>query len=156
MQVMPINRDDNGLWCGARNLRRRKAEIAAVSEVQGQGFDEMKRAQVDKVIGILEDWARWQRAYSVFLGAPRRSLGFDLGGSAVTAESGEQNREVDDRDRCKVVDACIDSLKVPAQKAAIHRRYLCSVYRMRDYEQALCAAHEALLVEFLDKRLLVA
>ena len=156
MQGMPINRDDNGLWCGARNLRRRKAESAAVSEVQGQGFDEMKRAQVDKVIGILEDWARWQQAYSVFLGAPRRSLGFDLGGSAVTAESGEQNREVEDRERCKIVDACVDSLKVPAQKAAIHRRYLCSVYRMRDYEQALCAAHEALLVAFLDKRLLVA
>ena len=156
MQGMPINRDDNGLWCGARNLRRRKAESAAAQEVQGQGFDEMKRAQVDKVIGILEDWARWQQAYSVFLGAPRRSLGFDLGGSAVTAESGEQNREVADRERCKIVDACVDSLKVPAQKAAIHRRYLCSVYRMRDYEQALCAAHEALLVAFLDKRLLVA
>ena len=156
MQVMPVNRDDNGLWCGARNLRRRKAESAAAQEVQGQGFDEMKRAQVDKVIGILEDWARWQQAYSVFLGAPRRSLGFDLGGSAVTAESGEQNREVADRERCKIVDACVDSLKVPAQKAAIHRRYLCSVYRMRDYEQMLCAAHEALLVAFLDKRLLVA
>ena len=156
MQGMPINRDDNGLWCGARNLRRRKAESAAAQEVQGQGFDEMKRAQVDKVIGILEDWARWQQAYSVFLGAPRRSLGFDLGGSAVTAESGEQNREVADRERCKIVDACVDSLKVPAQKAAIHRRYLCSVYRMRDYEQMLCAAHEALLVAFLDNRLLVA
>jgi len=155
MQGMPINRDDNGLWCGARNLRRRKAESAPVPEVQGQGFDEMKRTHVDKVIGILEDWARWQRAYSVFLGAPRRSLGFDLGGSAVTAESGEQNLEVADRERCKIVDACIDSLKVPAQKAAIHRRYLCSVYRMRDYEQTLCAAHEALLVAFLDKRLLV-
>jgi len=156
MQVMPVNRDDKGLWCGARNLRRRKAEIAAAQEVQGQGFDEMKRAQVDKVVGILEDWARWQQAYSVFLGAPRRSLGFDLGGSAVTAESGEQNREVADRERCKIVDACVDSLKVPAQKAAIHRRYLCSVYRMRDYEQMLCAAHEALLVAFLDNRLLVA
>ena len=156
MQGMPINRDDNGLWCGARNLRRRKAESAAAQEVQGQGFDEMKRAQVDKVVSILEDWARWQQAYSVFLGAPRRSLGFDLGGSAVTAESGEQNREVADRERCKTVDACVDSLKVPAQKAAIHRRYLCSVYRMRDYEQMLCAAHEALLVAFLDKRLLVA
>jgi len=156
MQGMPINRDDNGLWCGARNLRRRKAEIAAVSEVQGQGFDDVKRDQVDRVVSILEDWARWQRAYSVFLGAPRRSLGFDLGGSAVTAESGEQNREVADRDRCRVVDACIDSLKVPAQRAAIHRRYLSAVYRMRDYEQALCAAHEALLVAFLDKRLLVA
>lgn len=156
MQVMPVNRNDNGLWCGARNLRRRKAEIAAVSEVQGQGFDDVKRDQVDRVVSILEDWARWQRAYSVFLGAPRRSLGFDLGGSAVTAESGEQNREVDDRDRCRVVDACIDSLEVPAQKAAIHRRYLCSVYRMRDYEKMLCAAHEALLVAFLDKRLLVA
>jgi hypothetical protein len=156
MQGMPVNRDDNGLWCGARNLRRRKAEIAAVSEVQGQGFDDVKRGQVDKVVSILEDWARWQQAYSVFLGAPRRSLGFDLGGSAVTAESGEQNREVADRERCKIVDACIDSLKVPAQKAAIHRRYLCSVYRMRDYEKMLCAAHEALLVAFLDKRLLVA
>ena len=156
MQVMPVNRDDKGLWCGARNLRRRKDESAPVPEVQGQGFDEVKRAQVDKVVSILEDWARWQQAYSVFLGAPRRSLGFDLGGSAVTAESGEQNREVDDRDRCRVVDACIDSLKVPAQRAAIHRRYLSAVYRMRDYEQALCAAHEALLVEFLDKRLLVA
>jgi hypothetical protein len=156
MQVMPVNRDDNGFWCGARNLRRRKAESAAVQEVQGQGFDEMKRAQVDKVVSILEDWARWQQAYSVFLGAPRRSLGFDLGGSAVTAESGEQNREVDDRERCKIVDACVDSLEVPAQRAAIHRRYLSAVYRMRDYEQALCAAHEALLVAFLDKRLLVA
>ena len=156
MQGMPINRDDNGLWCGARNLRRRKAESAPVPEVQGQGFDDVKRDQVDKVVSILEDWARWQQAYSVFLGAPRRSLGFDLGGSAVTAESGEQNREVADRERCKIVDACVDSLKVPAQKAAIHRRYLCSVYRMRDYEQMLCAAHEALLVAFLDKRLLVA
>jgi len=156
MQVMPVNRNDKGLWCGARNLRRRKAESAAVSEVQSQRLDDMKRAQVDKVVSIMEDWARWQRAYSVFLGAPRRSLGFDLGGSAVTAESGEQNREVDDRERCKIVDACVDSLEVPAQRAAIHRRYLSAVYRMRDYEQALCAAHEALLVAFLDKRLLVA
>ena len=156
MQVMPVNRDDKGLWCGARNLRRRKAESAPVPEVQSQRLDDMKRAQVDKVVGILEDWARWQQAYSVFLGAPRRSLGFDLWGSAVTAESGEHNREVDDRERCKIVDACVDSLEVPAQKAAIHRRYLCSVYRMRDYEQMLCAAHEAMLVAFLDKRLLVA
>jgi hypothetical protein len=155
MQGMPVNRDDNGLWCGARNLRRRKAESAAVSEVQGQGFDDAKRDRVDKVVSILEDWARWQQAYSVFLGAPRRSLGFDLGGSAVTAESGEQNKEADDRERCRIVDACIDSLKVPAQRAAIHRRYLSAVYRMRDYDQALCAAHEALLVAFLDKRLLV-
>ena len=156
MQGVPVNRDDKGLWCGARNLRRRKAESAPVPEVQSQRLDDMKRAQVDKVVGILEDWARWQQAYSVFLGAPRRSLGFDLGGSAVTAESGEHNREVDDRERCKIVDACVDSLEVPAQRAAIHRRYLSAVYRMRDYEQALCAAHEALLVAFLDKRLLVA
>ena len=156
MQGLPVNRGGQAVRVGARNLRRRKAKSSPVPEVQGQGFDEMRRAQVDKVVGILEDWARWQQAYSVFLGAPRRSLGFDLGGSAVTAESGEHNREVDDRERCKIVDACVDSLEVPAQKAAIHRRYLCSVYRMRDYEQMLCAAHEALLVAFLDKRLMVA
>lgn len=155
MQGLPVDRDDKGLWCGARNLRRRKAESAPVQEVQGQGFDEMKRAQVKKVVGILEDWARWQQAYSVFLGAPRRSLGFDLGGSAVTAESGEQNREVDDRERCKIVDACIDSLEEPSQKAAINRRYLRSAYLGTDYEQTLCAAHESLLVAFLDRRLLV-
>jgi hypothetical protein len=157
MQGVPVNRDDKGLWCGARNLRRRKAESAAVQEVQGQGFDEMKRAQVDKVVSILEDWARWQQAYSVFLGAPRRfawvrpwRVGGYCGVGRAEPGSGTTGSGAG------VVDACVDSLEAPAQRAAIHRRYLSAVYRMRDYEQALCAAHEALLVAFLDKRLLVA
>ena len=72
----------------------------------------------------------------------------DAGGQVVTEESSDEQQEEAKWQRCAIVDRCIDDLPVPAQRAAIHRRYLSSVYQMRDYPASLAAAMALLLVAF--------
>ena len=149
MQWVPVNRDDKGLWCGARNLRRRKAEIAAAQEVQAQAV-----SKANAVSGILVEWANWSKGYRMRLGYPSRSAVFETGGGVVTKETSEHQYDDVAADRCRIVDRCIDDLPVKAQSAAIHRCYLSAVYRLRDYEQTLLDAHEALEVAFRRKGVL--
>lgn len=99
------------------------------------------------VVDLLEQWADWQRSYRVRIGFPPRSCGMRSDGLGSFDEMCDEAQEY----RCRAVDACIDSLSVPAQRAAIHRRYLSSVYRMRDYEYSLAAAHRELAWAFRRK-----
>ena len=110
--------------------------------------------QEDAIDGILIEWADWSRGYRMRIGYPQKSPGFAHGGGAVTAESSAHQYDDVLAYRCKIVDRCIDDLPTPEQRAAIHRRYLSAVYRMRDYELALAEAMDALLVAFRRKGVL--
>lgn len=107
---------------------------------------EAARARADAVVRILDEWAHWQKGYRMRLGYSPKSAGFQSGGSVADNDpdySGvDQAREI--------VDTCVDELP-PDQRSAIHHHYLCAVYRMRNYEQSLLNAHEALLVLFVRK-----
>lgn len=101
----------------------------------------------DWVVDLLEQWAEWQRGYRVRIGFPPRSCGMRSDGLGSFDSMCDEAHIY----RCRAVDACIDDLAVPAQRAAIHRRYLSSVYRMRDYEYSLAAAHRELAWAFRRK-----
>lgn len=136
-------------------MRRWPAERAPMPEIQTGGRQySMTDQQAEAIHGMLVEWANWSRGYRMRIGYPQKSPGFDPGGGAVTAES--SGHQYDDvlADRCTIVDRCIDDLPTQAQRAAIHRRYLSAVYRMRDYELALAGAMEALLVAFSRKGVL--
>lgn len=101
----------------------------------------------EQVVDLLEQWAEWQRGYRMRIGFPTRSSAMRSSGLRSFGEMCDEAQAY----RCRVVDACIDDLSVPAQRAAIHRRYLSSVYRMRDYEHVLAEAHIELLTAFRRK-----
>lgn len=103
---------------------------------------------------LLLDWALWQEHYRVHTGYPRRSCGFESFGQVVTHETSAVHQDDAKKERCEIVDRCIDDLPIPAQRAAIHRRYLSAVYRMRDYEHFLADAMAALVVAFRRKGIL--
>ena len=105
-------------------------------------------AKMEAVIGHLSDWADWLKGYRVRLGYSPKSAGFQSGG-VVSEESSDDYSGID-QTRYEMIDACVDDLSC-IHRAAIHRRYLSSVYRMRDYEQMLLEAHEILLSAFRKK-----
>ena len=69
-------------------------------------------------------------------------VGILTGGSSDTFED---MCDPADAQRNQGVDSCVDDLPTD-QRAAIYRRYLSAVFRMRDYETAIVLAHEALEV----------
>ena len=81
---------------------------------------------------------------------PKRSTGISSG---YVSASFDEMCEESDAQRCRIVDSCVDDL-IPAQNAAIHRCYLSSVYRLRDYEQSLVDAHARLEESFRRKGVL--
>lgn len=109
-------------------------------------------ARTDAVVGLLQDWATWQKGFRVRVGYPPRSAGFCSGGS-VSDDSAEHSYEASDNARCEVVDACVTDL-APNQNAAIYHRYCASVFRMRDYGESLLAAHVVLDRAFRAKGIL--
>lgn len=109
-----------------------------------------ERARAEAVIGILLDWAKWQQGYSVRLGYPPKSCGLQSG---YVSASFDEMCDSADRQRNEIVDSCITDLP-PAQNAAIYRRYLAAVFRMRDYEGALAQAHVTLSGAFVKKGVL--
>ncbi len=113
-----------------------------------------ERATVDAVHNLLVDWAKWQQGYRVNTGYPRRSCGMRAVGQVVTADSSDEQQDDAEKIRCEIVDRCIDDLPVAAHKAAVHRRYLSAVYRMRDYERSLADALTALASAFRRKGIL--
>lgn len=152
MQRMSVDRDGDNFRIAAHNLRRRVAERSPLPKVQAEIV--MTGDQASAVDGILVEWADWSRGYRMRIGYPQKSAGFEPGGGVVTRESSDHQYDEVLNDRCRIVDQCIDDLDVPAQRAAIHRRYLSAVYRIRDYAQMLDDAHEALLVAFRRKGVL--
>ncbi len=117
--------------------------------------DEREALQrMGKVVEILKEWADWSKGSRMKIGYPQSSAGFDQSGGVVTADTSDERADSLQYWRCNIVDRCIDDLPDPAQRAAIHHRYLNAVYRMRDYEGALIRAHEALSVALPKKSVL--
>ena len=104
-------------------------------------------ARLEAVVGILTEWAAWMQGYSPRLGYPTHAAMLSTGGSSDTFED---MCDEADAQRNHAVDTCIDDLP-PNQKAAVYRRYLSAVFRMRDYETSLMTAHEALEVSLRRK-----
>lgn len=102
------------------------------------------------VVGMLSEWADWMRGDEAGRGYPRKSAMLQSG---YVSSTFEDLCDLADAQRCRIVDACIDDLP-PNQRAAIYRCYLASVFRMRDYEGSLIAAHGALDVAFRKKGVL--
>jgi len=96
------------------------------------------------LIAILEDWAHWTSSLRIDLGYPNRAAGFSTGGGVY---DGDESYTEMERQRMQSVDAAVSDLPA-ADRCAIHRRYLMSVYRFpRDpYEIVLQRAHESLMI----------
>ena len=106
-------------------------------------------ARYEATIRLLVEWADWLSGYRMKIGFAPKSAGFQSGG-VVSDSTDSDNYAAADNARCEIIDSCVDDLP-PIQKAAINHRYCASVYRMRDYEQSLHDAHEALCVAFVRK-----
>ena len=103
----------------------------------------MQISELDHLVALLEDWAKWQSSYRPHTGFKSRSAGF----ACLGLMSFEDMCERSDNATMRAIDASIDSLE-PAQAAAIHRRYgVCAVFRFprHNYEQVLIEAHHALI-----------
>ena len=148
MQRVRDDQRDNTMGRRRADVRKWSAE-SPMPEVQAQAV-----SKANAVSGILVEWANWSKGYRMRIGYPSRSAGFEPGGGVVTKETSEHQYDDVAADRCRIVDRCIDDLPVKAQSAAIHRCYLSAVYRLRDYEQTLLDAHEALEVAFRRKGVL--
>ena len=112
----------------------------------------LTRAQ--KVVNMLKEWADWQRGYRMRLGYPKRSPGFATGGGVVTRDTSDEQADDAAHHRGEIIDRCVDDLREPAQRAAIHHCYLHAVFRMRDYDTSLLDAHAALDTAFRRKGIL--
>ena len=100
--------------------------------------------ELDSLVCLLEDWAKWQSTWRPKNGFKSRSAGF----AALGLSSFEDMCERSDSITMKTIDASIDSLE-PAQSAAINRRYgVCAVFRFprNNYESTLIEAHARLIV----------
>ena len=107
-------------------------------------------ARLEAVVGILTEWASWMHGYSPRLGYPNHSAMLSSGGNSDTFED---MCDTADAQRNQTVDSCVDDLP-PNQKAAVYRRYLAAVFRMRDYEGSLVSAHVALEISLRRKGML--
>lgn len=105
------------------------------------------QARIDSVVSILEEWSDWMQSDDENHGYPKKSAGFS---QCVTLGTFEDMCDHADNLRMQVVDACVSDLP-PDQRAAIYRQYLAAVFRMRDFEGSLLAAHEALSRALISK-----
>ena len=78
--------------------------------------------QINRLIVILEDWARWMKSDNHKLGYPNKSSYFSSGGES-TADVFEHMVDETDNTNVKILNACIESLNAP-QKKAIYYRWL--------------------------------
>ena len=100
--------------------------------------------EVEALVILLEDWAKWQSSYRPKTGFKSRSAGF----MALGLSSFDDMCEESDKTTMTKLDTAIEDLE-PAQGAAIRRRYgVCSVFRFprNNYETTLILAHERLVV----------
>ena len=123
-----------------------------MTTIAADEFEALARTQ--KVVNMLKEWADWSRGYRMRIGYPERSPGFAIGGGVVTRDTSDEQADDAANQRCDIIDRCIDDLREPAQRAAIHHCYLHAVFRMRDYDVALLNAHTALDIAFRRKGIL--
>lgn len=112
-------------------------------------------SHIEIVKCYLRDWSDWCRGYRVRTGWPNKSAVIETGG-AVTDEDDSLSDDYShlEKERCEIIDACIDDLQ-PIERAAIHHKYLHTVYRMRDYATTLEQAHNKLFAAFRKKGIYV-
>ena len=104
----------------------------------------MVTTEIESLVILLEDWAKWQSSYRPKTGFKSRSAGFACLGLLSFDDMCDQS----DNATMRTLDSAIDDLD-PAPRAAINRRYgICSVFRFprNNYEQTLIAAHDRLVV----------
>lgn len=109
--------------------------------------DEVKATAV---VRLISEWADWMRGDKVGEGYPAKSSFLQSG---YVSSTFEDLCDSADAQRNRIVDSCIDDLP-PNQNAAIYRCYLAAVFRMRDYEGSLIAAHDTLEGAFVRKGVL--
>lgn len=104
---------------------------------------DVEQIKLGNLMGLLEEWARWMAHDNPRLGYPSKALGIASGHASSTFED---LCDAADAVMLKSIDTAINDLP-PVQAAAIHRRYLCSVFRFArvDYPMALALAHTTLL-----------
>jgi hypothetical protein len=123
-----------------------------MTTIAADEFEALARTQ--KVVNMLKEWADWSRGYRMRIGYPERSPGFAIGGGVVTRDTSDEQADDAANQRCDIIDRCVDDLREPAQRAAIHHCYLQAVFRMRDYDTSLLDAHAALDIAFRRKGIL--
>lgn len=131
-----------------------------MSFVGAQGERSMKddiqsiRRSVDAIVGVMRDWAQWQRGYSLKLGYPSYSAGMGAGGT----QTFESMCDACDNRAMEAVDAVVQDDLTPIERAAILRRYgVAVVFRFprENYEEVLMRAHERLMVLLTRKGIIV-
>lgn len=95
---------------------------------------------IEYLMYLLDEWARWMKKDDHGLGYPKRSLGISTGGASSSFEEMYENGELD---KIKTVDSVIHSLD-NQQRDAIYARYLGSKKPMY-YELKLSHAVDNLL-----------
>lgn len=104
----------------------------------------LKRS-VDALVALMEDWARWNRGYTLKLGYPSHSAGMGSGGT----QTFESMCDACDNRSMEAVDAVVQDDLSHIERAAILRRYgVAAVFRFprENYEEVLMRAHERLMV----------
>lgn len=105
-------------------------------------LQELKRS-VDALVGLMTQWADWQKGYRMKLGYPSHSAGMGGGG----LQSFDDLCDSVDSETMRTVDGVVQEDLTPIERAAILRRYgVAAVFRFRDYEGVLQQAHERLFV----------
>ena len=77
---------------------------------------------MERLLSIIEDWARWMDWDNHKLGYPSKSVGLSSGGES-TSESFEDMCSVQDMSNIRTIHAIIHSLE-NGQKEAIYAKYL--------------------------------
>ena len=95
---------------------------------------------IEYLMYLLDEWARWMKKDEHGLGYPKRSLGISTGGASSSFEEMYENGELE---KIKTVDSVIHSLD-NQQRDAIYARYLGSKKPMY-YELKLSHAVDNLL-----------
>ena len=112
-------------------------------------------SHIEIVKCYLQEWGDWCRGYRVRTGFPPKSAVVETGGTVTEEDDISDDYSHLEKERCEIIDACIDDLQ-PIEIAAIHHKYLYTVYRMRDYAETLERAHTKLFTAFKKKGIYVA
>lgn len=98
---------------------------------------------MERLLSILEDWARWMKSDNHKLGYPSKSIGMSSGGES-TSEVFEEMCSAQDMTNIRTIHAIIHSLE-QGQQDAIYAKYLGAKPPLAFYWQ-LDMAYDNLLV----------
>ena len=98
---------------------------------------------MERLLSILEDWARWMKSDNHKLGYPSKSIGMSSGGES-TSEVFEEMCSAQDMSNIRTIHAIIHSLE-KGQQDAIYTKYLGAKPPLAYYWQ-LDMAYDNLLV----------